>query len=145
MNRKLLFLVMCLTASEARTVAAELRVPWVELAADGGRRFPRRRRAGYRFFCPSVSADGVSSAVDAAVRPTPISRSRLRERTPAATTRLTVGGVPVPTLPAMARRIVVIGDTGCRIEGKAVQVAATRPLGRLPRSPRALPPSGPNW
>ena len=42
-------------------------------------------------------------------------------RAPTAATRLTVGGVAVPTLPAMARRIVVIGDTGCRLEGKAIQ------------------------
>ena len=43
-------------------------------------------------------------------------------RASATTVRLAVGGVAMPTvLPATARRIVVIGDTGCRIEGKAVQ------------------------
>jgi predicted phosphodiesterase len=42
-------------------------------------------------------------------------------RAPTATTRLMVAGVLVPTLPPMARRVVVIGDTGCRLEGRAIQ------------------------
>src|SRR5439155_64627 len=42
-------------------------------------------------------------------------------RAPATTARLVVSGMRVPTLPAMVRRIVVIGDTGCRLEGRAIQ------------------------
>src|SRR5258705_6143216 len=42
-------------------------------------------------------------------------------RAPPAPPRLMVAGVLVPALPPMARRIVVIGDTGCRLEGRAIQ------------------------
>jgi hypothetical protein len=120
MSRKLLFLVVCLTANAVSAAAAELPAPWVELAANG--ELSVRAVVAPDTACLSVSADGVTlvagrrGASDANF---PI--EVCEARTPAATTRLTVGGVPVPTLPAMARRIVVIGDTGCRIEGKAVQ------------------------
>ena len=40
---------------------------------------------------------------------------------PLATKKLSVGGTPVPTLPAAINRVVVIGDTGCRIKGRALQ------------------------
>jgi len=120
MSRKLLFLALCLTASAVSAVAAELPAPWVELAADG--ELSVRAVVAPDTACPSVSADGVTLVAGrrgASDGNFPI--EVCETRTPAATTRLTVGGVPVPTLPAMARRIVVIGDTGCRIEGKAVQ------------------------
>jgi predicted phosphodiesterase len=42
-------------------------------------------------------------------------------RAPAVTRQLTVEGSPAPILPEEVRRIVVIGDTGCRLEGRAVQ------------------------
>jgi hypothetical protein len=42
-------------------------------------------------------------------------------RTPAATRELVVGDAAAPTLPPEVRRIAVIGDTGCRLEGRALQ------------------------
>jgi hypothetical protein len=42
-------------------------------------------------------------------------------RAPVKTMELTVAGSPTPVLPKEVRRIVVIGDTGCRLEGGAVQ------------------------
>src|SRR5262249_33854368 len=42
-------------------------------------------------------------------------------KAPASATKLTAGGTPLPLLPSQVNRIVVIGDTGCRLEGKAIQ------------------------
>jgi hypothetical protein len=120
MSRKLLFLALCLTANAVSAAAAELPAPWVELAANG--ELSVRAVVAPDTPCPSVSADGVTLVAGRRGAPDANFPIQVCEtRTPAATTRLTVGGVPVPTLPATARRIVVIGDTGCRIEGKAVQ------------------------
>jgi hypothetical protein len=42
-------------------------------------------------------------------------------RAPLGTTRLSADGVTLPVLPSTVRRIAVFGDTGCRLEGRAVQ------------------------
>jgi len=42
-------------------------------------------------------------------------------RAPAVTRQLVVGSSPAPILTPEVRRIVIIGDTGCRLEGRAVQ------------------------
>ena len=42
-------------------------------------------------------------------------------RAPATTANLTIAGSPTPVLPQEVRRIVVLGDTGYRLEGRAVQ------------------------
>src|SRR6266542_2939693 len=98
-------------------VAAEWPAPWVELGADGA--VSVRAIVAPGAACPAVSADG--AAVAAAQRGAPDGKFLLRlceARAPATTAKLTVGGAGVPTLPATVRRIVVIGDTGCRLEGR---------------------------
>jgi predicted phosphodiesterase len=42
-------------------------------------------------------------------------------RAPAVTRQLIVRGSSAPILPPEVRRIVVVGDTGCRLEGRAIQ------------------------
>jgi hypothetical protein len=42
-------------------------------------------------------------------------------RAAAATSRLTAGAAALPVLTAQVNRIVVFGDTGCRLEGRAIQ------------------------
>jgi hypothetical protein len=72
--------------------------------------------------CPAVSADGTT--VTAVPRGAPDSAFPVEiceASVPAATARLAVDGTVLPTLPASVRRIAVIGDTGCRLEGRAVQ------------------------
>jgi hypothetical protein len=51
-------------------------------------------------------------------------------RVPQATARLAIGNTPLPTPPARINRIVVIGDTGCRIARYATQAC---------RDPKAWP------
>jgi predicted phosphodiesterase len=94
--------------------------PWTELASDGTLSVRIPVIAGTA--CPSATADGID--LPAAVRAGaddsfPV--ASCEARAPAVTRQLTAGGSPVPVLPPEVRRIVVIGDTGCRLEGRAVQ------------------------
>ena len=100
--------------------AAELPAPWVELAANG--ELSVRAVVAPGAPCPPVSGDGVTLAASRRGPPDGKFPVEVCEApAPATVARLAVGGIAVPTLPATARRIVVIGDTGCRLEGKAVQ------------------------
>jgi hypothetical protein len=115
---KLFIFLLCLAASAAS--AAELPAPWVELGADGTLSVRVAVTPGDA--CPQVSADGAT--VTALSRGAPDADFPVQiceARVPAATARLAVNGMALPTLPATVRRIVVFGDTGCRIVGKALQ------------------------
>ena len=100
--------------------AADLPGPWVELASDGG--LDIRSIVAPDMSCPKVVADGTGLA------------SALRGKADgdypvqvcvahaiASTRAITVDGLPVPVLPSEIRRIVVIGDTGCRLKGSFTQ------------------------
>ena len=95
--------------------------PWVELGADN--RLEVRVVVGSGVAaCPEVIADG--STIEARQRgaadgdfPITVCSATV----PLASRNVSVGGAAVPTLPATIKRIAVIGDTGCRIEGKALQ------------------------
>jgi hypothetical protein len=75
--------------------------------------------------CPKVVADG--AALSSKTRGEPDASDgaypvQVCVAHTAATTRTaTVDGVPVPTPPAAIKRVVVIGDTGCRLKGTFVQ------------------------
>ena len=72
--------------------------------------------------CPVVTADGAAVASHPRNAPDQAFPVQVCEaRVPATTARLAAGGVALPVLPAQVNRIVVIGDTGCRVEGRAVQ------------------------
>jgi hypothetical protein len=119
-HRLATWLAALLLAGTTAAAAAEWPAPWVELGADGG--LSVRTIVAPGAACPPVSADGAAVATVPRGAPDanfPIQLCEARE--PATTARLTVGGAGVPTLPAMVRRIVVIGDTGCRLEGRAIQ------------------------
>jgi predicted phosphodiesterase len=109
---------LCCAASAAW--AAEPLARWVEFGADGA--LSVRAVVAGDSACPEVTAEGAAiaamprGAADAAF---PI--KVCEAIAPAATAHLAVGGAPLPTLPAAVNRIVVFGDTGCRLEGRAVQ------------------------
>jgi hypothetical protein len=109
--------VLGVGTASAQTLAG----PWVELASDN--RLSVRVVVGSGVAsCPEVVADGRTIEArqrGAADGPFPI--TVCAAEVPAGTAKLTVGGVMAPTLPATVNRIVVMGDTGCRIEGKALQ------------------------
>jgi len=100
--------------------AADLPAPWVELAADGA--LSVRAVVAQGAACPSVSADGAALAMQRRGKPDGNFPVEVCEaKAPASATKLTAGGTPLPLLPSQVNRIVVIGDTGCRLEGKAIQ------------------------
>jgi hypothetical protein len=130
----------------ARAAEAPLQVvagPWVELAADNSLAVRVVVGSGVAA-CPIVVADG--NTIEARQRgaadgdfPITVCGATV----PLATQKLSLGGNAVPTVPGTINRIVVIGDTGCRIEGKALQdcndakqwpfpVIAKRAAGRKP-------------
>ena len=117
---RLLAAFAALLIAGSAAAAAELPVPWVELAANG--ELSIRAVVAPGAPCPPVSADG--AALAAGRRGVPDSKFPVEvceARAQAVAARLAVGGVAVPILPATVRRIAVIGDTGCRLEGKAIQ------------------------
>jgi hypothetical protein len=99
--------------------AAEL-VPWVELGADGTLAVRAVVEPGRT--CPRVTADGAAVASLPRGAPDAAFPVQICEvRVPATTARLGIDGAVLPILPATVRRIAVIGDTGCRLAGRAVQ------------------------
>jgi Calcineurin-like phosphoesterase len=108
-------------SAEALEVSPFIAGPWVELSADGNLSV-RVVTASEVTSCPEITADGKTmearqrGAADGNFPITVCSAT-----VPLATRNLAVGGVTVPTLPTTINRIVVIGDTGCRIEGSAAQ------------------------
>lgn len=112
--------VLLCGAIGASAAAADLPGPWVELGSDGTLSVRALVAAGAA--CPAVSADGkpaVTQTRGAADAIFPV--SACEARVPLSTTALTVGGVAAPILSAQVKRIVVIGDSGCRLEGHAIQ------------------------
>ena len=104
----------------AGSAAAQSTQPWVEVAP--GEALSVRIIVMPDTDCPTVSADGASVAMLPRALPDASFPIRVCEaRVPEATGRLSIGDVPLPTLPATVKRIVVIGDTGCRIARYAVQ------------------------
>jgi hypothetical protein len=122
--RPILGLIAVLSVAPVAQAASPTQVlagPWVELAVDGS--LSVRVVVGSAVTaCPEVVADG--NTVEARQRGAADGNFPITTCTatvPAATKKLSVGGLSVPVLPAAINRIAVIGDTGCRIEGKALQ------------------------
>jgi hypothetical protein len=120
MRRTLFVFVLWLTACTGVASAADLPAPWVELAADGA--LSVRAIAAQRPACPQVSADGAALPMQrrgSADGNFPV--EVCEAKAPASVKKMQAGNAALPVLPAQVNRIVVIGDTGCRLEGKAIQ------------------------
>lgn len=119
MRVRALFLIVAvfLLSAPAR---ADLPGPWVEFAADGS--LSVRQIVDKGSTCPVVEADGKSLAMLRRGAADGAFPAEVCEGTaPASTAALSVGGKALPVVPAEVKRIVVIGDTGCRIEGRSAQ------------------------
>src|SRR5271170_3269547 len=117
--RLLWLLALCFVASPVW--AQNLAGPWVELGADNLLSVRVVVASGVSA-CPRVVADG--TPVEARQRGDADGDFAVTvcvADVPVATTVLTIDGKKLPTLPAVVNRIAVFGDTGCRIEGKALQ------------------------
>jgi Calcineurin-like phosphoesterase len=72
--------------------------------------------------CPKVTAGKDVASVRVRAEPDPDFPVRVcSARVPAAARDIVAGGLPAPSLPGAIKRIVVIGDTGCRLKGIFVQ------------------------
>jgi Calcineurin-like phosphoesterase len=102
------------------TAAAQHTQPWVELAP--GPALSVRTIVAPDAVCPTITADTAPVATEPRAVPVAAFPERVCEaRVPQATARLSIGGVPLPTLPATINRLIVIGDTGCRLARGMVQ------------------------
>jgi hypothetical protein len=100
--------------------AGDLPGPWVELASDGG--LDVRSITAPGMDCPKVVADGTTLTGSTRGKPDGVFPVQVCIAHAAAATRgITVDGLPVPVLPGDIKRIVVIGDTGCRLKGTFIQ------------------------
>jgi Calcineurin-like phosphoesterase len=100
--------------------AADLPGSWVELASDGG--LDIRAIVAPGMPCPKVVAD--EAALTAKTRGAADPNYPVQiciAHTAVGARAITVDGLPVPALPPDIKRIVVIGDTGCRLKGDFVQ------------------------
>lgn len=104
----------------APAMGADLPGAWVELAADGA--LDLRAVVPSRAPCPPMTADGALLLVTPRDAPDPAYPIQVcSARAPVDAKRLAVGGLPAPVLTKTIRRIVILGDTGCRLKGNAVQ------------------------
>jgi len=95
-------------------------VRWVELAADGT--LSVRSVAASGTACPTIEADGRAVAAQPRGVANDAFPVEVCEATaPAATRRITIEKSPLPAPPERIDRIIVIGDSGCRVQRGAVQ------------------------
>jgi hypothetical protein len=93
---------------------------WVEFGADGA--LSVRAVVASGVTCPQVASDGSVAAMTPRGAPDQNFPVQVCEAAvPAGTARLAIGGTALPVVPKEIRRIAIIGDTGCRIEGRAAQ------------------------
>lgn len=118
MTRRIVLLFV-LVVGAAPVWAADYPDPWVQATASG---LELRAMVPPGADCPAVVADGVTLRTQ--VRAAPDKDFPVQvcaAAVPITTRKLLAGGLPVPALPEEVNRIVIIGDTGCRLKGEAVQ------------------------
>jgi hypothetical protein len=120
---KLVFLALLFAATPCSAQQTQLPRPWVELDAGGA--LSVRAVVPPGAACPQVTADGaVLPSVERGQATADFPVQVCEARAPLKTARLSADGTALPSLPPAVRRVVVIGDTGCRLEGRAIQNCA---------------------
>lgn len=121
--------------------AADLPDPWVQRTETG---WQARAMVAAGAACPTMRVDGAEAAMTVRAPaggnfPITVCAADL----PGRVQTLAVGGLTLPHPPARIDRIVVVGDTGCRLKGAAVQDcndSAAWPWARLARQAAAQHP-----
>src|SRR5215510_3761643 len=120
MPRPLGWLAVLFLLAAPAAHAADLPEPFVALASDGG--LDVRSIVWQGMPCPKVVADGAELTSRQRGKPNdeyPVQACIAHAS--ASARAITVDGQPVPVLPSEIKRIVVLGDTGCRLKGNAIQ------------------------
>lgn len=91
---------------------------WVEMTGAGA----QVRAVSEGDACPALSVDGRSHAMTLRAGPSEAFANRICEAPlPPGARRASVAGAPLPLSKARPQRIVILGDSGCRLKGKVVQ------------------------
>ncbi len=92
---------------------------WVQLAPGGGSEV---RVVTSDPTCPAISVDGASVPTTERAAPDAYFPVRLcAALIPATAKNASLGGTPIPLFHPKPQRIIVFGDTGCRIKGATIQ------------------------
>src|SRR5690348_16697356 len=96
--------------------AADLPSAWMQFSSAGVPELRALVPEGVA--CPSVTADGAALSVRIRTDGTQAFPIRVCAAQPPSGARsMEVGGLPAPQLPAAINRIILFGDTGCRLKG----------------------------
>jgi hypothetical protein len=91
---------------------------WVQMTGDGA----QVRTITEAPACPDLTVDGKAVAMTLRGGPSDAFANRICEAPlPRGAKAAAVAGLALPTPKAAPRRIVILGDSGCRLKGKAVQ------------------------
>ncbi len=107
---------------QAQVTAASVAYRWIELGPEG--RILARVITAVNGACPTVELDGEGYPMNprATAPPPGFETVRVCEYTiPAGTASATVDGQPLALPPPAPQKIVVVGDTGCRVKGTDIQ------------------------
>jgi hypothetical protein len=115
MRRVLPALLLLLAASPA---AAQPVAAWTELTGKGAE---IRAVAGAGGACPKATVDGRPALMAVRAPASPEFPQVCALALPAGSAKVEVDGQPAPLLAPLPKRIVILGDTGCRVKGLAVQ------------------------
>jgi len=116
-------------SAEAMTITGPGIVAWTQMVVDA-HTAPDPEPAGHLVVhaittektCPAVMADGAPLTMEIREAPSANFPVTMCQATPPAGAHLiTVGGTVLPAEPVRLRRIIVIGDTGCRLKGPLTQ------------------------
>ena len=98
-------------------VAAASSQAWVQMTATGA----QARVVTQAPSCPAILIDGHDRPMRERAGPTEAFPGRVCQADlPAGARRLSVAGVALPPARARVNRIVILGDTGCRLKGAVV-------------------------
>ena len=111
------FVVVNLVAGSGQANAAV--TAWVQI--NGGNR-AQARAVTDADACPVLTVDGRARPMTERAAPSEAFANRICEAAlPAGARRVRVGRLPLPIPVARPRRLVILGDSGCRLKGPVVQ------------------------
>jgi hypothetical protein len=138
MNRLLPFVILAVFASSAAQAADS----WVQYVAGGGLEVRTVMTDGTGT-CPAVDVDGTAKPMTTRAAADPGFPLTCSLAVPAGARTLSIGGHTLPVPSTEPQRIMVFGDTGCRIKGKTTQACndpKAWPFAAIAKAAAALKP-----